>query len=492
MTEQLIWPAKQNEFCVNIVPGLSVTFSLNNDKTEAYLSIADFPSDNFDCKTALAGIKKIASELFKYGLREESFGEGLFSLVKRKLPIWEKGIASGLQPQKGIDTIIEYHVARPSRECLVRTDGTVDFKNRGLFRSVTTGDKIVTRHPPQPGIPGITVFNTEIPPPVSSDLRLIAGKNVELQSSETGETVAVSTEAGQVVYDQGSSSLTVQVVPVLTIRGDVDFSTGNINHKGSVVINGSVLAGFSVVVTGNLTIHGLIEPGARVTTGGDLVVSKGILGNPESKTDNADVRAFGSIHAKYAENAVISATGDIFLVSAMNCEISTNAALVIEKNLIGGSVKAFKRITVREAGNPASSKTVLSCGISHSLVARLNLVVKVIETTREQHELNRKNLVFVNTKGDKIPLEKLGSLKAHLLKKDSELEDQLLKLELKKADLAIALLEENRARVFAKRVFPGVIIEIRSSRFVVESELEKIVFYQKLPQEIVTWEAYDP
>lgn len=41
----------------------------------------------------------------------------------------------------------------------------------------------------------------------------------------------------------------VFIEPVYTIKGDIDYSVGNIDFKGSVRIGGNVVAGFSIKAT---------------------------------------------------------------------------------------------------------------------------------------------------------------------------------------------------------------------------------------------------
>ena len=49
------------------------------------------------------------------------------------------------------------------------------------------------------------------------------------------------------------------VRPVLEIKGDVDYGTGNIDFNGDVHIFGDVREGFDVRATGTIIINGLVE-----------------------------------------------------------------------------------------------------------------------------------------------------------------------------------------------------------------------------------------
>lgn len=60
----------------------------------------------------------------------------------------------------------------------------------------------------------------------------------------------IATMDGHLEYSNGA----FYVRPVLEIRGDVDYSTGNIDFIGDVQIAGDVRENFSVRATGSITV----------------------------------------------------------------------------------------------------------------------------------------------------------------------------------------------------------------------------------------------
>ncbi|HOY66258.1 MAG TPA: FapA family protein [Candidatus Ozemobacteraceae bacterium] len=480
-------------FAGKALPGFSMTVDVNRLETEAYLSIERYP-EVFDATKAVEIIRKEIADCLPFGVDERFLKTALPEAVGRRRLVAGQIIASGIQPVDGDPAEIEFLIPRPSKECLMQPDGTLDFKTRDLFRSVSTDEIILVKKQPTPGKAGISVFGTPIPPVPGRDRRVIAGKNVSLRIEGGMEVYAAACE-GQVIIESGVKSVTVHVAPVLEISGNVDYETGNISFKGSVIVHGSILSGFSVNVTGNLRVDGLIEPATTVTVGGDLDVGKGILGSadtPEPSETTGGIRVFGNLRALYAENAFLAVQGDLFLRSALNCRIRANGEVAIEKALIGGETIAFHSITAGEIGNEVGLKTIVSCGLSPTTLNQLNLVVKVLDDIRKQHAELEKNLHFVIRHPERVPGDKAALLRTSLEQKLVSLADQVTKLEVKKADLALLLLEEHIATISAGTLHEGTVLSIRNSRLVIDTERRFLTYAQKLPEEILECRPYQP
>ncbi len=491
MGEPRPWPGTASTCEETPVPGFRLEFSLNRDRTEAYLAVGAWPA-GLDTTTAVALIRQAV--LIKFPTRAclPFLSDELPRLAQAKRPFHGQIVARGLPADHGRDGQVEFLVRRPSREFLVKPDGAMDFKTRDLFRSVGPGETILELHPPTAGTPGVTVLDEPIPPRPGRPVRLLPGLNVVTEDGPGGVTVARSACAGQIHVEEKPFQVRVRVTPVLTVNGDVSFQTGNINFKGSAIIHGSVLTDFSVTVTGNLTVYGVIEPGAKVTAGGDLVVEKGILGHPHLGAQNPEVKAFGNIRALYVENARVTAEGDIFLRAAMNAWLSANGSIRIEKALVGGHTIALHSIVAGEIGNPSGAVTEVSAGVSHSVRTRLDLLLKILADLKRQAAEVDKNLIFVQSKGGRLEAGQREQLAASLARKSESLADQILRLEIKKADLALALLEETQATISARRFHSGTTLLIRSSRQRLEVEHVAVTFYQKMPEEVLEFRPYRP
>ncbi len=470
------------------LPGVVIQVHGNPENTQAYLSVLEIMED-VSCEEIETRVRDFLKNAVVKG-HIDSFWEKEFpALISKRKPFSHRLFAQTSSPTEPVDTRVVHLVPRPTREFLIRPDGTCDFRNRDLFRSVSEGDGILVRYPPQPGEPGMTIMGTQILPRPPKPIQVLAGKNVAVVEQEDGSQLYKATSTGQVVVENRGLNYAVQVVPVLEIKGNVDYGCGNINFKGCVNIHGSVLSGFSVTATGNVTVTGMIEPKARVTAGGDLHVHKGILGNGTTD-ENTKVKAFGNVQAFYAENAYIEAGGDVLLRTAMRCTINANGGLFVEKTLVGGQISTFKSIEAREIGNATAMSTVIHCGSSPETLQRLNLLTRIMDDLRKQKDKVDTNLKFVLTQGDELPEDKRGPLQKSLEKKAASLQDQIDRIEIKKADLAMSLLDETSSTISARTFFPGVVLVIRSAKYVIEREMSNLTFYQKLPDEFLQFKVY--
>ena len=115
-----------------------------------------------------------------------------------------------------------------------------------------------------------------------------------------------------------------------------------------------------------------------------------------------------------------------------------------------------------------------------------------MDDIHQQLEKAEKNRKYLTDHPDSIPGDQGIALRAALVQKIQTLQDQVLKLELKKADLAILLLEENQATVSSETFFQGVEIVIRSVRKVIMQEEHHTTFYQQMPEETIAKKTYSP
>ena len=174
---------------------------------------------------------------------------------------------------------------------------------------------------------------------------------------------------GDVIFAESDGQLIIQgnkvmVSPKLEIPGNVDFSTGNVNFNGEVVIAKNVLDLFSVSSSkGSVAIHGIAEA-ATVWAAEDLIITGGIAGKEKG--------VFGAgknIESKYITNAKVRAGGTITVHSEIvNCDLACAGKLTIETGpLVGGRAVATGGAKVKELGSEAGIKTILEVGTDESL-----------------------------------------------------------------------------------------------------------------------------
>lgn len=229
----------------------------------------------------------------------------------------------------------------------------VDYTALNLIHNVAEGEEICHLIKPTDGEPGCTVLNQELPAKSGRSVPLPKGRNTEI--SEDG-TQLLATISGHVEFTGRS----FQVKPVLDIKGDVDFSTGNLNFLGDINIQGDVLSGFTVRASGNIHVGGVVEAGSFVEAGGDLVVVKGILGDGITT-----VQSQKSIFSKYIENATICVRENIQTDCIVGSGIYCGGEVLVRSGrgaIMGGRTWAAHKISARTVGSPSECKSSIVLG----------------------------------------------------------------------------------------------------------------------------------
>jgi hypothetical protein len=249
--------------------------------------------------------------------------------------------------------------------------GEIDFKNRVGNPSVSEGDLVVKVFPAKPGRPGKDLYGTSLPvrPPVAP--RFIPTANVKWDE-EAGGYRAVC--PGRLSFRDH----TLRIDPVLRIRGDVSTGTGNIQHNGSVFIQGDVDGGYSVQATGDIEIRGMVYA-ARINCGGNLAIAGGVNGN-----SCASIEVRGSVHAKFILNSTVRSHGEVVVEKEIyRSQVETAGEVKVRSGrIVGGEVVAARGITVRQAGSGSDPRTILAIRPDREILAGIqNLKKRVAESS---------------------------------------------------------------------------------------------------------------
>ena len=290
-------------------------------------------------------------------------------------------IALGRKAAPAPATDPTFHFKYDARAGTVRSDGTMDFKQRNLFPSVGESELLVEYAHPAPGEPGLTVRGKEIEVAEPVAAELLPGENVILEEEEGVQRLRSQIEGGASVstaetHDSSGTLLTrqftVSVQPVASIPGTVDYKTGNIDFQGNVVIGGSIASGFRVKASGDVAIAGNVEPGGIVEAGGDITVQQGISGNETT------VKAGSTVTAKFIQDASVSAGTDVVVASYLRgAHTDAGGSVKVEGaggsggGIVGGETWAVNCITSRNVGAEGSGTTSLFVGLVPGQLAHL-------------------------------------------------------------------------------------------------------------------------
>jgi uncharacterized protein (DUF342 family) len=257
-------------------------------------------------------------------------------------------VARGVLPTKPEEARLELLFHPGLQPGHLRDDGSMDYWDRELLKSVAKGDTVARAHAAKEGTPGHRVDGVVLPADPLRGPPLRVGDGVEIG----GDGAVRARRAGVVVFTEVGG---VDVVDRLVHAGDVDLHSGHLKMEGSVVVKGSVARLFNVRATGDVDITGGVD-GGSVYAGGNLAVRQGVR-----TSDVGMVCAEGDMAVHHAEGASLSCGGNLKIEDAVNCQLMASTIHVLRR-LRGGSAVAETKLTVGEAGSPAGHATMLAAG----------------------------------------------------------------------------------------------------------------------------------
>lgn len=285
-----------------------------------------------------------------YGLVQETF-DSLPDDYNRYFHLFL--IAKGSKPANGDNGyLVDYFLRHVERLPEMDEFGNVNYMSLGAEQNVKKGDLICEAIPPTEGIAGRTVLNQELRCKNGKSVSIPKGKNTEV--SEDGNKLIASID-GRVEF----SGRYFSVKPLLEIPGNVDYSTGNINFIGDVLIHGDVCSGFSVKAMGDIKVDGVIES-CEIEAGGDLIVVKGIVGNMETI-----VRSQHNIYSKYLVNSIVHARQNVHTDSIRYSNVYSDGEIQVCSGrglIVGGQIRAAQGIEAKIVGSVYESPTSVVLG----------------------------------------------------------------------------------------------------------------------------------
>lgn len=290
-------------------------------------------------------------------------------------------LARGVYPEPGKDGEVRLIHLEDKKAGTLREDGSMDFRERGGLQFVRKGTPLGEVRPPVPGTNGFDIFGVAVPPPPVNEAKVNIGEGVVSTVREDGSTEFTAAQDGVLRYAKGK----LEVSTLIEIEGDVDLDSGNIRAQhGSVRIKGAVRSGFKVEAAGDVVVEGLIEE-ADVEAGG-LVVAGGVIMNGKNT-----IKAEGNVQARFFQNAVIRAGGDVISQAELShCDVVAGGDVTVleGKGIIsGGRVLSYGNIVARILGNQARAKTVLELLVKRSgedeLLDRRNGLTEELERLDE-------------------------------------------------------------------------------------------------------------
>ncbi|MGI5911174.1 MAG: DUF342 domain-containing protein [Syntrophomonadaceae bacterium] len=439
-----------------------VNVIIDRDYLKAYIEISPPIGTGKFC--TLEMVKKALDEKkIIFGIKDDYIKDAL----EPKNWGYKMLIAEGQAPVNGKDARVVYRFPLPSERVCPKIDdkGKADYHNLGLIHNVKMGELLVEKIPADDGLPGIDVMGNQIPAKKGKDIGLPRGSN----------TVADLNGLNLYAASDGHVALLnnkVTVNPVLVINGDVDFSTGNIDFVGSILIYGNINAGFKVKSGGDIEVCGFIEA-AQLDAAGSIMVKGGI-----KRCMKTIVKAQENIFSLFVENSKLEAGRDVLVREAImqshvkaggNVKVTDSKALIV-----GGLIQAGRDLEAKVIGSPLATQTRIEVGINPYLrdeYQKLNWTKG--QKKKIFNDLNY-NIQLFQKNG--IPVEKLSEKKKLDLIKMLE-QFKNLRHDFEEIDKKMVLLEKEMQKNYTSRVrvlgivYPGVHISIGQSIYIVNDPI---------------------
>ncbi|MBZ9611963.1 DUF342 domain-containing protein [Rheinheimera maricola] len=315
---------------------------------------------------------------------------------------------------------------------LLQSEEKADLRDFGVIPAIRSGESLMRRHPPTPGVDGMTVTGTVLPAVPGMVVEWSQGEGTEFSAADADLLLAARDGLPRVI-EQGAT-----VDEVFTVK-NVDLATGHIIFRGSVVVNGDVSEGMKVVAGGNVFVKGFVE-GLLVEAGGDIKIGGSIIGHQIATAEkdseySTQLKAKGDIECNLAQYARLTADGNVYVKKQiMHCAVS--AAKVYagpEDNpngkVIGGYYYLDYGIYTGNLGAPSSS----------NIVIELN---RMIDPIVEKQEVLRASITAAKNDMQDIreQVEKLKKIKGSP-QIDARRQELQLEFEEQK-NVAVALIED--------------------------------------------------
>lgn len=259
----------------------------------------------------------------------------------------------------------------------------VDFRTQSAFVFVLEGDIIGTMTDATPGIDGCDVHGLAISPKQGRSLRLTFDDSTEIVD---GKLIARVNGVLKNNVDQ------ILVDPRLTIQGDIDFSTGNIDFPGSVIVHGGVKDLFELRATGSICVHKLVEA-AAIRSGGDLVLNQGMAGR-----EAGTIQVGGDLKSGYLDGVTATVLGCCEIIKEIKeCKITVHGRVDSPACVFyGGQIDSHKRVDVGTVGSTGGVATTVSVGALPTIDEMILRFDKTLEKIKKQRSSGESELRALN------------------------------------------------------------------------------------------------
>ncbi len=360
----------------------------------------------------------------------------------------------------------------------------VDHYRSSLVNQVTAGQVLARLQPLTPEESGLPVKPDAADNLIIQNQTEVISPTVEL-SEDDGQVVVISKENGFPALENQQ----IVIHKILTIDGDINFHTGNIDCPGDLLIKGSIMSGFKVRAE-NLTVTGSIE-NAEVECHGNLICAGGIVA-----CHDYPLVCGANLWCKYLENSRIEVKNNIFIAkSSLHSFLKAGNNIVLCHSsavLVGGKSEAGNSLYSGILGAKWATPTEVILGCEPFLAKNLDNHCQQLEKLETELDDLKERVDQINTflqheEG------KTTRHEAHRLQEERELLESKLsyinqkhKTVLTKRDEVEKQIEEFKETNFncilhvSEHLFSGIRLTIKDAETHITEESSPIILREQL------------
>ncbi|MDR1133164.1 MAG: FapA family protein [Synergistaceae bacterium] len=397
-----------------------------------------------------------------YGHDEAAVKEMLTAPIVKQWVVTARGDA----PENGRDAKIDYkidlNVLKPKA-----IGDKVDMKELGSVINVIQGQEIAEKKPLVQGRDGMSLMGKKIPTYSGKDKNLPSGRGTTVSEDKMRLYAEFD---GNVVIKEGKLS----VNQVFEVKGDVDYSVGNIDFIGSVTVHGAVREGFEVNSGSDMLIEGVVE-GAALKSEGNMTIKIGVRG-----TGKAALSARGDVSVGYIDQAKVRSGGNISVAEAiLHSDVGARGEVVAmgskKGQIVGGTIRAGSEVLCEILGSEMGTRTEVVVGELPELVEERKRADENLKQFAEQLEKLDANIKYLKSlqQSGQLTEDKRETL-ARVTKAKFQIRAQHDATQRRLSELA-ADMEKNRLNGCVRvkgACHPGVTVTIRGVRYIVRETLK--------------------
>lgn len=300
-----------------------------------------------------------------YGINETVLSD----ILNGKSYYEEVLIAKGVAPVNGKDGYYEYHFnTHPETKPIILKDGSVDYNTLGKFELTMKDQLLATYHVSCPHKDGMDIYGHVLKAVEGKELPKLTGKGFDYEPEEQEYYANIE---GKVTLENGE----LQVVPVFIVE-NLEATTGDLVFHGDVLVKGNVFSNVTVKTTGNITVNGHVEI-ATLIAGRDVLLKNGMQGSGSGR-----IYAKGNVMAKFLEQTVVQANGNVSANAILNCNIFAGKSVIVSGtrgSILGGTVNAVEEIQASTIGNRIGMDTKLIIGMEEDFKSAMEKLDASIE-----------------------------------------------------------------------------------------------------------------